>query len=155
MLKALRNTGIALLAMVALSGTVEAADMSKQVEARQSVMKLYGFYMGQLAGMAKGKMEYDAKTAEGAAKGMLALATLDSSKMWPPGSGNDALGDKTRAKPEIWSTYPKVAEKSKDLVMALNGFVNVAGTGLDALRSQIGNVGKTCGGCHKPFREKK
>jgi cytochrome c556 len=155
MLKAMRTLGIAALAVVALSVAAQAADMSKPVAARQSVMKLYSFYMGQLGAMAKGKMEYNAKTAQGAANGLLALATLDTSKMWVPGSGNDKLGDKTRAKPEIWSTYPKVAEKGKALVTALGGFVKVAGTGLDGLRGGIGPVGKSCGGCHKPFREKK
>ena len=155
MLKAMRTLGIAALAVIAFSVAAQAADMSKPVAARQSVMKLYGFYMGQLGGMAKGKMEYNAKTAQGAANGMLALATLDTSKMWVPGSGNDMLGDKTRAKPEIWSTYPKVAEKGKALVMALTGFVKVAGTGLEGLQGGIGAVGKSCGGCHKPFRAKK
>jgi cytochrome c556 len=155
MLKAMRTLGIAALAVVAFSVTAQAADMSKPVAARQAVMKLNGFYMGQLGAMAKGKMEYNAKTAQGAANALLALAKLDTSKMWVPGSGNDMLGDKTRAKPEIWSTYPKVAEKGKDLFTALNGFVKVAGTGVDGLRGGIGAVGKTCGGCHKPFRAKK
>jgi cytochrome c556 len=155
MLKALRNIGIAVAAMAVFSVGANAADMSKPVAARQAVMKLNGFYMGQLGAMAKGKMEYDAKTAQGAADAILMLAKLDSSKMWPPGSGTDKLGDKTRAKPEIWSTYPDVANKSKDLMTAAMAMAAAAGTGLDGLRGAIGGLGKTCGGCHKPFRTKK
>ena len=133
MLKALRNITIAAAAMALLTGGAQAAGMEKPVAARQAVMKLNSFYMGQLGGMAK----------------------LDTSGMWLKGSGNDKLGNKTRAKPEIWSTYPEVAKKSKALKMALENLVTVAGSGLEGLRGGIGAVGKACGGCHKPFREKK
>ena len=155
MLKALRNITIAAATMALLTGGAQAAGMEKPVAARQAVMKLNSFYMGQLGGMAKGKLAYNAKTAQGAANGLLALAKLDTSGMWLKGSGNDKLGNKTRAKPEIWSTYPEVAKKSKALKMALENLVTVAGSGLEGLRGGIGAVGKACGGCHKPFREKK
>ncbi len=155
MLNALRKAGIviAIVAMPAIAA--QAADMSKPVAARKAVMKVNGFYMGQLGGMAKGKMAYDAKVAQGAANGLLALAKLDTSKMWLKDSGNDKLGTKTRAKPEIWSTYPDVANKAKALETALESLVKVAGTGLEGLKGGIGAVGKACGGCHKPFRAKK
>jgi len=155
MLKALRNTVLAVAAVVIASSGAQAAGEEKAVEARQSVMKIYSFYMGQLGAMAKGKMEYNAKTAQAAADSLLSMATLKTGSMWIPGTGNDKLGDKTRAKPEIWSTYPEVATKSKNLVMSLEGMVKVAGTGLEGLRGGIGAVGKSCGGCHKPFRQKK
>ncbi len=155
MLKALRNIAIATAAVAVLAGGAQAAGMEKPVAARKAVMKLNGFYMSQLGGMAKGEMAYDAKVAQGAANGLLALARLDTSGMWLKGSGNDVLGDKTRAKPEIWSTYPEIANKSKALKAALESLVAVAGTGLDGLKGGIGAVGKSCGGCHKLFREKK
>lgn len=155
MLKTIRYAVIAAAAVAVLAGGAQAADMDKPVAARKAVMKLNGFYMGQLGAMAKGKMAYDASTAQGAAAGLLALASIDTSKMWLKGSGNDMLGTKTRAKPEIWSTYPEVANKAKALTAALENLVLVAGTGLDGLKSGIGAVGKSCGGCHKPFRAKK
>ena len=155
MLKALRNAGIAIAAMSVLAAGAQAASMDKPVAARKAVMVINGFYMGQLGAMAKGKMEYNAKTAQAAADSLLALAKMNTGSMWVPGSGNDKLGDMTRAKPEIWSTYPDVANKGKDLVMALEAMVKVVGTGVDGLRSSIGAVGKSCGGCHKPFRAKK
>ncbi|MDE0944261.1 MAG: cytochrome c [Alphaproteobacteria bacterium] len=111
--------------------------------------------MGQLGGMAKGKMPYEAKKAQGAATSLQATANLNTMGMWLPGSGNDKLGTKTRAKPEIWSTYPAVAEKSKALKMALVDLVKVAGTDLKGLQGAMGAVGKSCGSCHKAFRAKK
>jgi len=156
MLKTIRNVVIAAAAMAVLAaGGAQAADMDKPVAARKSVMQLRSFYLGQLGAMAKGKMDYDAKKAQGAADGLLALSTIDASSMWPAGSGTDMLGTKTRAKPEIWSTYPEVANKGKALKVALEGLVKVAGTGLDGLKGGIGDVGKSCGGCHKPFRADK
>jgi len=129
--------------------------MDKPVAARKADMKLRAFYMGQLGAMAKGKIAYDAKVAQGAANSLLTLTKLDGSRMWPMGSGNDKLGDMTRAKPEIWSTYPEIAGKGKAYKMAVENLAKVAGSGLDALKGAIGPVGKGCGGCHKPFREKK
>ncbi|MAG97859.1 MAG: cytochrome C554 [Rhodospirillaceae bacterium] len=151
----LRGIAFAVVALAVLTGPAQAADMDKAVAARQAVMKLRSFYLGQIGAMAKAKMPYDAKKAQGAANSLLALESLDSSAMWVPGSGADKLGDKTRAKPEIWSTYPDVATKAKALKSALANLVKVAGTGLDGLRSGIGDVGKSCGGCHKPFRTDK
>ena len=155
MLKVFRNLGLALVALGILAAGAQAGEMDKPVAARQAVMKLRGFYMGPLGGMAKGKIAYDAKKAMAAVNSLLALEKLDGSAMWVPGSGADKLGDMTRAKPEIWSTYPEVANKGKALKVALENMAKVAGTGLDGLRAGIGDVGKACGGCHKPFRTKK
>lgn len=155
MLKDLTRVLLAVAAIAIISGTAQAGEMDKPVAARQAVMKLRGFYMGQLGAMAKGNMPYDAKKAQSAANSLANLNKIDASAMWPPGSGNDKLGDMTRAKPEIWSTYPEIGKKGKAYGMAVEGLVKTAGTGLDGLRGSIGNVGKACGGCHKPFRQKK
>ena len=62
---------------------------------------------------------------------------------------------RTRARreplPEIWSTYPAVGEKDQALKDAAAALAEVAGDGLDALRSKIGAVGKACKGCHDDF----
>ncbi|MBT3703193.1 MAG: cytochrome c [Alphaproteobacteria bacterium] len=155
MLKAIRNIGFAVIALAMFGANAQAADFSKPVKARQATMVLKGFYMGQLAAIAKGKVPYDAKKAQSAANGLLSMATLDGSAMWPPGSGTDKLGDATRAKPEIWSTYPAVAKAGKEHVVAATNMAKVAGNGLEAVQGAIGGLGKTCGGCHKPFRTKK
>ncbi len=155
MKQVLRGITFAIVALAVLWEPAQAADMDKAVSARQAVMKLRSFYLGQLGAMAKGKAPYDAKKAQSAADSLMALDKLDGSAMWLPGSGTDKLGDKTRSKPEIWSTYPDVANKSKAQKAAVANLAKVAGTGLDGLRGAIGDVGKSCGGCHKPFRTEK
>jgi cytochrome c556 len=129
----------------------------KALKSRQGLMTLYSFNIGQLGAMAGGKIPYNAKQAQTAADNLFTLASLKGGAMWPKGSGNDnpALAGKTRAKPEIWSTYPKVAEASKNLVMAATAMAAAAGTGLDGVRANIKKLGGACGGCHKPFRAKK
>jgi len=158
MYKLIRNSVMALAAVAVLGAgvpAVQAAGTDKAVSARKSVMQLRGFYLGTLGGMAKGKVAYDAKKAAGAANSLAALEQLDGSAMWPPGSGNDKLGDKTRALPEIWSTWPAIGKNSKAMKAAVANMANMAGKDLASLQGSIGAVGKACGSCHKAFRAKK
>lgn len=141
--------------LAASPAAVSAQDVEKAVAARQSMMKLYSFYIGTLGAMAKGELDYDAEAASKAATSLNALASLDQSKMWPQGSGNDALGEATRALPAIWATYPAIAEKGAALKEAAATMADAAGQGLDPLRGAIGPLGKACGGCHEDFRQPK
>ena len=146
------------LAVFTGSGMASAQeDHSGAVKARQAYMQLNGFYMGQLAAIAKGQVPYDAAQATGVANSLMALATMDVGAMWPPGSGNDnpALAGKTRALPEIWTTFPAVVEKADALSKALEAMVVAAGTDLASLQGAFGAVGAGCGGCHRSFRAEK
>ena len=143
------------LAVVAGAGSANAQENHEgAVKARIAYMQLNGFYMGQLAAVAKGQVAYDPARAAGIAGGLLALSTMDAGAMWPPGSGNDipALAGKTRAKPEIWSTFPAVMEKADALTRALEIMVEAAGTDLASLQGAFGAVGAGCSGCHRSFR---
>lgn len=149
---------IAVALFISTSGIAkEDHAFKKQIKGRQAVMQVYSYNLGLLGGMAKGKSPYDAKIASAAANNLLATASMDNSTMWPAGSGADADGlkGKTRAKPEIWSTYPKVGEKGKNLKDALVKMAAEAGNGLDAVKANMGAVGKGCKGCHEDFRTEK
>ncbi|MEQ8334676.1 cytochrome c [Nisaea sp.] len=146
-------TGISFATALLVAAPVHAdGHLEKAIEARQSLMKLYSFSLGQLGAMAKGTVAYDAAAASAAADSLAALAALDQGAMWPKGSDVAAMPGKTRAMTEIWSTYPEVQSKSKALVDASMAMAKVAGDGLPALQGALGDVGKSCGGCHKPFR---
>ena len=138
---------------VATTSSAVAADATKAVDARKAVKGLYSHYLGQLGAMAKGEAPYDAAVAGSAAASLAALTSLDQSRMWPQGSDNGALGDKTRALPAIWSTYPAVMDKSNALAAAVGALNEKAGTDLDGLRGAMGPVGKACGACHEDFRQ--
>jgi len=146
---------IACALSIACVGTVQAQDADRAVKARQSLMQLYAHYLGTLGGMAKGEIEYNAEAAGTAATSLAALASVDQSAMWPQGSDTEALGEKTAALPAIWTTYPAVVEKGQAFGQAAQAMAEVAGNDLDSLKAAMGDLGASCGGCHKEFRLKR
>jgi len=143
--------GIAAVATAQDEGPHDAA-----IKGRQAMFQTYGFNMGILGAMAKGKMDYDADIAAQSAANLNAAANFGQSAMWPEGSDSETPGNaKTRALPAIWSDFPGVLEKSKALQDASAVLAAEAGNGLDALKSAIGDVGNSCKGCHDDFRAEK
>lgn len=143
---------------LAIASTAAIADghLEKAIKARQGLMQVVAFNLGPLGAMAKGEMEYDAKTAATFAANLETLAKMDTGAMWPAGSDNAALGeDKTRALPAAWAADSKVGEKHGAWTEASTKLAAVAGDGLDALKGAIGDVGKSCGGCHDDYRAEK
>ncbi|NJO38107.1 MAG: cytochrome c [Rhizobiales bacterium] len=146
-------TALGMLAVGAFSTSVLAdGHLEKAVKARQSFMQVAAFNLGPLGGMAKGEMDYDAETASTFAKNLALLSTMNTGAMWPEGSDNEALGKKTNALPAAWAADSKVMEKYGDWAKATTELAATAGNGLDALRSGVGAVGKSCGGCHDLYR---
>lgn len=146
---------VALAITLACSGGAAiAADKDPGVKARQSLMQLYAHYLGQLGGMAKGAVDYDAEKAQNAANSLNALMGVSQQAMWAPGTDKEALGSQTAALPALWTTFPAVLDKSKAASDASANMAAVAGNGLDAVRGAIGAVGKSCGGCHELYRAK-
>lgn len=122
------------------------------VKARQGLMRVYAHSLGVLGGMAKGEVEYNAEAAQVAADNLLAAASMNQSAMWPQGTDNGAMPDKTAALPAIWEKYPDIAEKGNALVEAATAMQASAGS-LDGVRASIGAVGGSCGACHKAYRQ--
>lgn len=154
----LRSFTMLLCAGILVSGSaVAATQIEKAIKGRQGLMQIYAFNIGLVGAMAKGKMDYNAQTAQNAADNLLAAAKMKNGPMWPKGSGNDNMefGETTRALPEIWSTYPEVGNRGADLISALEEFVQVAGKGPDSMKAGLGAVGKGCKGCHEDFRAEK
>ncbi len=123
------------------------------VKARKAHMQLYGFNLGLLGGMAKGEIEYDAAAAKGAADNLAAVAALNQSRYWAPGTSNADLGEETRALPAIWEAGSKAGEIGGQLAEATVALAAVAGDGKDAMSAAMGAVGKACGDCHKGYRQ--
>ncbi|MBT8434338.1 MAG: cytochrome c [Gammaproteobacteria bacterium] len=145
-----------ILAGLALSapGIADEDPNLKLLKARQGEMQLRSFNVGPLFGMAKGKMDYNAELASKLANNLKTQLDLDMGRAWKQGTANDAYPGKTTALPEIWTTYPEIADYGKKYAKAINELAAVAGNGADALKSKMGAVGKSCKGCHDEFREK-
>ena len=130
-----------------------AQEFDGAVKARKAEMTLRAFNLGQLGAMAKGKVEYDADAAKAAADNLKVLSSLNGMAMWPKGSDNVALGDKTTALPALWENFPKAVEATKALSTAVDVLVGAAGKDLASLQAAMGPVGAACGSCHKQFRQ--
>ncbi|HEY6239755.1 MAG TPA: cytochrome c [Burkholderiales bacterium] len=153
MKKRLLLTGLALA--LGAGYTVAAFAQAKpevMVKQRQAAMTLQGKYFGPMAGMAQGKVPYNADTVA------LNSSFLDALSRMPwdgfAESTKDA-GVKTAALPAIWSEGAKFKEAQDNFQNAVQALVKVSRGGDEAAqKTAIGAVGKTCGGCHENFRQK-
>ena len=137
---------------LALSAPAAKDPNEKAIKARQAVMTLQSWYAGPLFQMAKGELEYDAEMARTYALQLSTMANVEAGAMWPDGSDNESYAGTTGALPELWLTWPEVGEKAEVLSSAAATLAEVAGDGLDALRSKIGPIGEACKSCHDDFR---
>jgi cytochrome c556 len=145
------------IAIAAMSvTTVSSADSPEEdaIKARQGYYQVVRHNMGSLAAMAKGEIAYDAEQAASYAQNLELLTKLNNETMWIAGTSKTDMPGKTRALAEIWSTYPDIVKKSDTWKAAVSKLSVSAGKGLDALRADIGAVGKSCKGCHDDFRAK-
>lgn len=143
-------------AALGLIGTsVNAGEFDRQIKVRKAHMSMVGFQMGVLGAMAKGKMAYDAKAAQAAADNMAALSKMNNMALWPKGSDSSANPGMTRAKIEAWQDFPKMRKAYGAWSAASDKMAAAAGGGLDSLKGAMRTLGKSCGGCHKPFRAPK
>jgi len=122
------------------------------VKQRQAAMTLQGKYFGPLAGMAQGKIPFNADTVA------MNSALLDALSRMPWDGFAPASKDatvKTAALPAIWSEPQKFQQAQENFHKAIAALVAVSRGGDEAAqKAAIGGVGKACGGCHQDFREK-
>lgn len=131
-----------------------ADNIDDAIKARQGYYQVIKHNAGALFGMAKGDIAYDAVQAAVYARNLEALAKMDTSSMWLPGSSKADRPGKTRALPVIWSTFPAIGEKAKAFQNASTNLAANAGGGLDQLRANVGALGASCKGCHETYRAK-
>jgi cytochrome c556 len=120
------------------------------VKQRQSAMTLVGKYFGPLGGMLKGAVPFDAAVVQRNAGYLDVLA-----KMPWDGFAEGTKSVKSAALPAVWSDAAKFKQGQDQMQTAVANLVTVSKTGDEAkIKAAIGDVGKTCGGCHDNFREK-
>ena len=120
------------------------------VKQRQAAMTLQGKYFGPLAGMAQGKLPYDANIVQ---RNAGYLDVVD--KMPWDGFDPSTKNVKSAALPAIWNEPAKFKDAQERLQSEVSKLVSVSKGGDEgAVKAQIGAVGKACGNCHESFREK-
>jgi cytochrome c556 len=122
------------------------------VKQRQAAMTLQLKYFGQLFGMARGRLSYDASIVQRNA-GYLDVLDKMPWDGFDPSTKNVTV--KTAALPAIWNEPAKFKEAAERLQSEVSKLVSVSKGGDEAaVQAQIGAVGKACNGCHDNFREK-
>lgn len=139
---------------LSLGFVVDAAAQAKPdvlVKQRQAAMTLIAKYFGPLGGMAQGRVPYNQQVVQRNA------AYLEVLKDMPwDGFHESTKGEKSAALPAVWEKPAEVKQGIERFQSEVAKLAQVSKSGDEAaVKAQIGAVGKTCGGCHDNFREKR
>ena len=150
----MKRSGLAAVVSLALGLSAGAAFAQQKpevmVKQRQAVMTLQGKYFGPMAGMAQGKVPYNADVVKRNS------AFLDNlSRMAWDGFDPSTKDVKSNALPAVFNDTAKFKEAQSRLENETHKLYEVSQQGDEAaVKAQIGAVGKACGGCHDNFRQK-
>jgi cytochrome c556 len=143
-------TGATLLgAAIALPAAAQFAKPEDAIKYRKAALTVMATHFGRVAGMANGKIPFDAKIAADNAETATMMSKLPFVAFVP---GSDK-GD-TKAEPKIWAEMDKfnaAASKMQEEMAKLN--VAAKGGNLDAIKVAVGDTGKACKACHDNFRK--
>jgi cytochrome c556 len=143
-------TGAALLgASIALPAAAQFAKPEDAIKYRKSAFTVMATHFGRVAGMANGKIPFDAKVAAENAE----IATM-MSKLPYAGFVEGTDKGETKAEPKIWAEKDKfnaAATKMQEEMVKLN--VAAKGGNLDAIKAAAGDTGKACKACHDTYRK--
>lgn len=132
------------------TGPQAADDPANVIKFRQKLMSSIGAHIGSIAAVVKGEVSYSAHVPAHA-RALHAMSQLVPD-VWPEGTHE---GD-TRALPAIWEDKAKFDAAIKAFQTASGELAAAADSGdMAAIGAKLGDLGKSCGGCHKPFRKKK
>jgi cytochrome c556 len=105
---------------------------------------------GRVAGMANGKISFDAKVAADSA----AVAEYTSKLPWAGFAPGTDKGE-TKAKPEIWTDKAKFDDYASKMESEMTKLAAAAKTGnLEIIKQAVNATGGTCKSCHDDFRAK-
>ncbi len=133
----------------ALPAAAQFAKPEDAIKYRKGGMHMMSTHFGRVAGMAAGRIPFDAKVAADNAE----IATMMSKLPYAGFIEGSDKGD-TRAKPEIWTEMDKfkaTAAKMQEEMAKLN--VAAKAGNLDAIKVAVGETGKQCKGCHDTYRK--
>lgn len=145
-------TSVTLAALVLACSAPSFAQFAKPEDAvkyRKNALFVMQQNFGRVAGMAAGKIPFDAKVAADSA----AVAEFVGRLPWVAfGEGTDK-GD-TRAKPEIWKEKTKFNEYAEKMNLEMSKLAVAAKTGnLDSVKTAVAATGGTCKTCHDAYRK--
>lgn len=134
----------------ALPATAQFAKPDDAIKYRKNALFVMQQNFGRVAGMAAGKLPFDAKVAAESA----AIADFMAKLPWAAFGPETDLGE-TKAKPEIWSNKAKFDDYAKKMQTEMSKLAVAAKSGkLDGIKLAVNATGETCKACHDDFRSK-
>jgi len=143
---------VALSGFAGIATPAQADDGERAIWARQGFMNLVSWEAGPLFGMAKGEVPYDAEAAKAHAANLKNLYQYPFPGLFIEGTSKPDRPGKTRALPEIWQDKAKFEQAFEAVRAAVDALGDKVGVDQPTLAAAVGEMGKACGGCHKPFR---
>ena len=135
---------------LALPASAQFAKAEDAIKYRKNALFVMQQNFGRVAGMAAGKIPFDAKVAAESA----AVAEYVGKLPWAGfGPGTDK-GD-TKAKAEIWTDKAKFDDYASKMQAEMSKLAAAAKTGnMDSIKTAVTATGGTCKSCHDDFRSK-
>lgn len=150
----IRHT-IAAISILALGLASEARADEHEMDAasvkyRQTLMSTIGSNMGAIGDIMKNRLDLPGHIQVHAGE------MADSATLIAAAFKKNASSDATDAKAKIWKDWAKFEEAIADFKTAARN-LEAAASGSDpaAVGPAMKALGKSCGGCHKPFRKEK
>lgn len=135
---------------LALPASAQFAKAEDAVKYRQSALFVMQQNFSRVAGMAAGKIPFDAKVAADSA----AVAEFTSKLPWA-GFGPGTDKPESKAKPEIWTSKAKFDDYATKMQSEMTKLAVAAKSGnLDNIKVAVNATGGTCKSCHDDFRAK-
>jgi cytochrome c556 len=142
--------GAALLgSAIALPAAAQFAKPEDAIKYRKAAFTVMARHFGIVAGMANGRIPFDAKAVAENAE----IATIVSKLPYAGFVDGTDKGD-TKAEPKIWAEKDKfnaAATTMQEAMVKLN--VAAKGGNQDAIKAAAGDVGKACKACHDSYRK--
>lgn len=142
---------LALAVAAGPAAALAANEPANVIKYRKNLMKAVGGHIANIGAVVKGEVDFTGDVGANAAA--IVDLLMAAGHVFPEGSG---VGD-TKAKPEIWSESARFEQALADSVAAAKSLAAAASGGGDmmaAVGPALAGLGKTCGGCHRPFRAK-
>ena len=138
------------LASIAVPALAQFAKADDAIKYRKSAMFVMQQNFSRVAGMAAGKVPFDAKVAVESA----AVAEFVGKLPWAGFGPDTDMGD-SKAKVDIWSNKAKFDDYANKLQVELAKLSTATKTGnLDAIKVAVNAAGGACKSCHDDFRAK-
>ena len=136
-------------AIVTLSAAHAADEPENIIKFRQNVMKGVGAHITNIAAVIKGQVTITANLAADAQA--IANGLANAGELFPTGTESG----KTNALAKVWDdrvgfdkALAEAQAKAREMIHA------VASNDIPTIGKALGALGKSCGGCHKPYRKK-